>query len=142
NSSATGVFQRLADNNGRGLIFESEGDTLGNGFKSDYGNYSVGFRKACHHETISFYRRTEREYVDLQQPCLSTVLSCTPGQVLGLIPSAENGLFSRFLFYHLEMDPTRKDTFRNKNKGELLDYYHQLGQEFCEFSELLCKQPP
>ena len=142
NSSATGVFQLLADNDGRGLIFESEGDTLSLIFKSDYGNYSDGFRKAFHHETISFYRRTEREYVDLQQPCLSTVLSGTPGQVAGLIPNAENGLFSRFLFYHLELDATWKDTFRNKNNGELQDYFHQLGQEFCQFHELLCRQPP
>src|SRR5690606_1520461 len=112
NSSATGVFQLLADNDGRGLIFETEGDTLSNIFKSDYGNYSDGFRKAFHHETISYYRRTDREYVDLMAPCLSTVLAGTPGQVHGLIPSSENGLFSRFLFYHMELEAVWKDTFR------------------------------
>src|SRR5690606_20240809 len=66
----------------------------------------------------------------------------TPAQINGLIPSAENGLFSRFLFYHLELDLTWKDTFRNKNKKDLLDYYHQLGLNFYKFHELLCKQPP
>ena len=93
NNSTTGVFQLLADNDGRGLIFETEGDTLAQAFKTDYGNYSDGFRKAFHHETISYYRRTDREYVDIENPCLSTVLSGTPKQIAALIPNAENGLF-------------------------------------------------
>ena len=46
NNSTTGVFQLLSDNEGKGLIFETEGDTLAQAFKSDYGNYSDGFRKA------------------------------------------------------------------------------------------------
>ena len=46
NSSATAVYQTLNENNGIGLIFETEGDTLANTFNSDYGNYSDGFRKA------------------------------------------------------------------------------------------------
>ena len=81
NNSVTGVYQLISDNKGRGLIFETEGDTLAQAFKSDYGNYSDGFRKAFHHETISYYRRTDREYVDIEKPCLSTVLSGTPKQV-------------------------------------------------------------
>lgn len=50
NNSTTGVFQLLFDNEGRGLMFETEGDTLAQAFKTDYGNYSDGFRKAFHHE--------------------------------------------------------------------------------------------
>ena len=67
NNSTTGVFQLLFDNEGRGLMFETEGDTLAQAFKTDYGNYSDGFRKAFHHETISYYRRTDREYVDIER---------------------------------------------------------------------------
>ena len=37
NSSATSVYQVLNDNQGVGLMFETEGDTLANTFKSDYG---------------------------------------------------------------------------------------------------------
>lgn len=51
NSSATAVYQVLGDNDGQGIMFETEGDTLANTFSSDYGNYSDGFRKAFHHET-------------------------------------------------------------------------------------------
>ena len=46
NSTSTVVYQILAQNDGVGLLFETEGDTLANAFKSDLGNYSDGFRKA------------------------------------------------------------------------------------------------
>lgn len=103
NSSATAVYQVLNDNGGTGLMFETEGDTLANTFGSDYGNYSDGFRKAFHHETISYIRRKDREYVNIKSPRLSTLLTGTPRQILNLITDAENGLFSRFIFYFLDL---------------------------------------
>lgn len=137
NNSVTGVYQLISDNEGKGLIFETEGDTLAQAFKSDYGNYSDGFRKAFHHETISYYRRTDREYVDIEKPCLSTVLSGTPKQVATLIPNAENGLFSRFMFYYMNIKPTWKNVFSsNKNVG-LDDYYSQLGNQFLDLYKTL-----
>ena len=130
NNSVTGVYQLISDNEGRGLIFETEGDTLAQAFKSDYGNYSDGFRKAFHHETISYYRRTDREYVDIERPCLSTVLSGTPKQIQALVPSAENGLFSRFMFYYMNIKPTWKNVFQTDTTNGLDEYYDQLGKEF------------
>jgi hypothetical protein len=101
NNSSTGLFQNLNDDQGVGLLFETEGDTLAQTFKSEHGNYSDGFRKAFHHETISYNRRKDREYVELVTPKLSALLSGTPKQVSALVPSAENGLFSRFIFYYM-----------------------------------------
>lgn len=130
NNSSTGAYQLLGDSDGRGLIFETEGDTLALAFKSDYGNYSDGFRKAFHHETISYYRRTDREFVDIENPCLSTVLSGTPKQVPALIPDAENGLFSRFIFYTMNTRPEWKDVFANPTDNGLDDHFEALGVEF------------
>jgi hypothetical protein len=130
NNSTTGVFQLLFDNNGSGLIFETEGDTLAQAFKSDYGNYSDGFRKAFHHETISYYRRTDREYVDIERPCLSTVLSGTPKQVSALIPSAENGLFSRFIFYYMNVHLVWKDVFADQAGTGLEEHFVELSKVF------------
>lgn len=141
NNSVTGVYQLISDNKGRGLIFETEGDTLAQAFKSDYGNYSDGFRKAFHHETISYYRRTDREYVDIEKPCLSTVLSGTPKQVATLIPNAENGLFSRFMFYYMNIKPTWKNVFSSNNNVGLDDYYSQLGNEFLGLYKTLKNNP-
>jgi len=36
-TGSTGAYQLLGDSDGRGLIFETEGDTLAHAFKSDYG---------------------------------------------------------------------------------------------------------
>ena len=119
NSSATMIYQILAENGGQGLMFETEGDTLANIFASDYGNHSDGFRKAFHHEPISYMRRKDHEYVELMQPKLSTVLSGTPRQIAALIPDAENGLFSRFLFYYVDFQLTWLNVF--SGQGDALD---------------------
>ena len=137
NNSSTGAYQLLGDSDGKGLIFETEGDTLAHAFKSDYGNYSDGFRKAFHHETISYYRRTDREFVDIESPCLSTVLSGTPKQVSALIPNAENGLFSRFIFYYMNINPVWKNVFASTTDNGLDDYFETLGNEFYELYKLL-----
>ena len=139
NSSSTGVFQLLSENEGRGLIFETEGDTLSQIFKSDYGNYSDGFRKAFHHETISYYRRTDREYVDIESPSLSAILSGTPQQIASLIPNAENGLFSRFVFYYMDINLVWKDVFSFSSGNALDDYFKQLGERFyCLYEIFQC----
>ncbi len=130
NNSATGLFQILNDNNGSGLIFETEGDTLALTFKSEHGNYSDGFRKAFHHETISYNRRKDREYVEINNPRLSALLSGTPKQVSALIPSSENGLFSRFMFYFMNVRPVWNDVFANSSDQTLDNYFYHLGHQF------------
>jgi hypothetical protein len=140
NNSATGAFQLLNDNEGRGLIFETEGDTLSQAFKTDYGNYSDGFRKAFHHETISYYRRTDREFVEIEKPSISCLLSGTPKQISALIPNAENGLFSRFMFYYMNIKPSWKNVFEKKTENGLGEYFDELAGEFLLFYETLLKQ--
>ncbi|HET6556666.1 MAG TPA: DUF3987 domain-containing protein, partial [Prolixibacteraceae bacterium] len=141
NSSSTGVFQLLADNEGQGLIFETEGDTMAQSFKSDYGNYSDGFRKAFHHESISYYRRTDREYVEIDQPCLSAMLSATLQQLFCLIPSAENGLFSRFMFYFMNMKTKWQDVFSTGDSQAMEEHFNALGQEFMSLYTTLGEGP-
>lgn len=139
NNSATGFFQLLNDNKGEGMIFETEGDTIAGAFKSDYGNYSDGFRKAFHHEPISYYRRTDREYVDIDKPCLSALLTGTPRQIFSLIPDAENGLFSRFMFYTMDIKPVWADVFDGNNSGDLDEYFKDLGLELFQLHKELKK---
>lgn len=79
NSSASAFINTLSDNDGVGLMFETEGDTLTQTLKSDYGNYSDTLRKAFHHEPVSLCRRKDREFIELDCPKLSVVLDGTPG---------------------------------------------------------------
>ena len=141
NSSATSVYQVLNDNGGVGLIFETEGDTLANTFKSDYGNFSDGFRKAFHHEMISYTRRKDREFVELTKPRLSALLSGTPKQILALIPDAENGLFSRFIFYNMNLRLEWRDVF-SECAVSLDDYFIDLGQRYFQFYQTLQQSQP
>jgi len=141
NSSATSVYQVLNDNGGVGLIFETEGDTLANTFKSDYGNFSDGFRKAFHHEMISYTRRKDREFVELTKPRLSALLSGTPKQILALIPDAENGLFSRFIFYNMNLRLEWRDVF-SEGAVSLDDYFIDLGQRYFQFYQTLQQSQP
>ena len=137
NASATSVFQILNDNDGVGLIFETEGDTLAQSFKSEHGNYSDGFRKAFHHETISYVRRRNREHVELLQPKLSAIFSGTPRQVFTLIPDAENGLFSRFMFYSMPVKIEWLNVFDTKSSRTLDTQFDFFAQRFLNVHNFL-----
>lgn len=141
NNSATGFLEILGDSDKRGLIFETEGDTLAKAFKSDYGDFSDGFRNAFQHEPISYYRRTDKEYVEIDRPCLSALLSGTPKQITTLIPNAENGLFSRFVFYVMNMKLIWKDVFASKTENGLDVHFEKLGNEFYSLYQTLQANP-
>lgn len=141
NSSATRLFQLLSENEGRGLIFETEGDTMAQALKADHGNYSDGLRKGFQHEAISYSRRTERELVEILCSCIAAVMSGTPEQVARLIPSAENGLFSRFIFYHMSVRVVWKDVFAANKQKKLEAYFDQLGLEFLPLYKALNEHP-
>src|SRR5690606_2887486 len=130
NISSSGMLQLLSENDCQGLIFETEADTLTASFRSDYGNFSDTLRRAYQHEPISYYRKTDREYVYLNQPKLATVLSGTPRQVVSLIQDAENGLFSRFLFYYFSLDPVWKDVFAKNGARGIENHFLDLGEDF------------
>lgn len=142
NSSATALFQTLNDNEGQALMFETEGDTLTTTFRSEHGNYSDGLRKAFHHEPITYNRRKDREYVEITMPRLSVLLSGTPRQVGALIPDAENGLFSRFLFYNLPLRPVWNDVFAGNDDDTLDSRFLRLGGRFFQFYTRLLKAGP
>lgn len=99
NSSATSCYQALSDNDGWGITFETEADTLSTTLASEYGDFSDGLRKAFHHEPITYRRRKEREHIKIEEPRWAVMLTCTPGQIPLLFKSIENGLGSRFVFY-------------------------------------------
>ena len=114
NASSTAIYEDLANNNGEGITIETEADSLSTTLKSDYGNFSDGLRKAFHHERISYSRRANKEHVCINNPKWSVMLTGTPGQVTNLIPSSENGLFSRFLFLLSKREGAWRNVFSKK----------------------------
>lgn len=133
NSSASAFIKTLADNNGTGLMFETEGDTLSQTLKSDYGNYSDTLRKAFHHEPVSLCRRKDREHLEIDCPKLSAVLAGTPGQVRNLIPDSENGLFCRFMFFNVRFEKGIRDVFAvTDSKQSKTEAFRLLGEQYKE----------
>ena len=96
-NSGTGVLENLIEADGVGLICETEADTV----STDYGHWSDTLRKCYDHDRLAFNRRMNHEYLECMKSFLSVLLSGTPAQVKPLIPSAENGLFSRQMFYYM-----------------------------------------
>ena len=123
NSTTSGLTQLLEQQGGNGLIFETEGDALGNIFKSEHGNYSNLLRNAFHHETISQYRKTDNKYTYIDEPKVSVLISSTQNQLRGIIPSSENGLFSRFMFVNTIRIEEFSDVFAvgENNRAKIFD---------------------
>jgi len=141
NSSKSGLIELLAIN-GRGLIFETEADTLTDIFKQDYGNFSDILRSAYHHEDIRFYRRQDKEFYEIEEPKLSVLLSGTPDQLKKLVPQVENGLFSRFMYFGLETDSTFKNVF-DTSGGDLDKHFREIGESLRElFKQLYHTKEP
>ena len=88
-------YQTLAKQHGRGYIHESEGSVITDIWRSSTANYNTALRKAAEHETISRARCKEASVIE--NPQLSMVLTGTFSQYKALVPSIENGYFSRLL---------------------------------------------
>lgn len=100
-NSGAGMLENLMDADGAGLICETEADTVSTAIGSDYGHWSDTLRKSFDHERLAYNRRTNHEYRECRASYLSILISGTPAQVKPLIPSTENGLFSRQVFYYM-----------------------------------------
>jgi len=139
NNSASSFVQSLVENNGQGILFCTEADTLANSLSQDWGNYSDVLRCSFHHEPISLQRRAKREYLELEQPKVSVLLTGTKGQLFKLIPDTENGLFSRFAFYSFPAVPKFRDVFEDtEHKAE--NVFTELGRKIYDYRNRLLTQ--
>ncbi len=126
NTSYAKILWHLEQNEGTGIICETEADTLGNVFKQEWGSYSDMLRKSFHHERLSSSRKGNNEFTEVNAPSLSIALSGTPNQVTGLISSSEDGLFSRFIFYAFKVEQKWKDVSPNANNINLTEHFKVL----------------
>ena len=139
NNSSTGILENLMDVNGWGLICETEADTVSTAISTDYGGWSDTLRKVFEHDRLSYNRRTNHEYREISTSRLSVLLTGTPAQVRPLIPSAENGLYSRQLFYTMPHTEEWVDQFdcSPDNYDEL---FSRWGEEWKQVLDTLDQQ--
>ena len=94
-SSYPGFYRQLERQNGRGYIHESEGSVITDVWRSSVTNYNTALRKAAEHEPITRNRANDNSSIACPQ--LSVLLTGTFSQYRALVPSIENGYFSRLL---------------------------------------------
>ena len=129
NNTGTGILQNIMDSNGTGIIFETEADTISTAIGTDYGHWSHTLRRAFDHDFLSYNRRTDQEYREVKKSYLSILISGTPAQVKPLIPSAENGLFSRQIFYYMPAIHEWQDQFGTHNT-DMEKLFTAMGEEW------------
>jgi hypothetical protein len=129
NASNSSIIRHLQLNEGKGIICETEADTMGQAFKNDWGSYSDLLRKAFHHEKISISRKTNNEYFEINTPQLSIALSGTPKQIQNIIKSSEDGLFSRNIFYVFKTEARWLDPSPEGNLVNLSEHFEVLSQK-------------
>jgi hypothetical protein len=126
-NTGTGIQENIIDNDGHGLILEAEAEVLSAAIDSEYGRWSHILRKAFDHEFLSYNRRKDHEYRECDCLRLSVIICGTPGQLGKFIPGAENGLFSRQLFYFMPSQKEFLNMFHSDNKTDHTTLFMQWG---------------
>lgn len=131
NNTSSKLISSLQRNKKFGIIMDTEADTLTHALKSEWGNFSDSLRKVFHHECIELERKLNDEFIRIEKPCLSLVLTGTPGQIDSLLNNVENGLLSRFGFYIFSLELKWKNVFEI---GELPEeYYSAMSVDLLSF---------
>ena len=133
-SSYPGFYRRLDKQNGRGYIHESEGSVITDVWRASVANYNTALRKAAEHEPITRNRANNSSVIACPQ--LSVLLTGTFSQYKALVPSIENGYFSRLLtlivndqqaFNHQYVEPGKGSSVVMRVAAEqLYGLYEQL----------------
>lgn len=97
-SSYPAFFIALATQDGRGLLFETEGSVITDTWRTQAHSYNTALRQAAEHEAIR-RGRANQGIVQITNPQLSCLLTGTFDQFHALIPSVQNGFFSRLTTY-------------------------------------------
>lgn len=140
NISSTKVYQNLENSSNGLLIFDTEIDTITTSFKQHWGDFSDVLRKAFQHEGISIERIYNDILIEIEKPKLAICFSGTYDQLLPLIKSKNNGLFSRFMMYTFDLIPGFKDVF-GANDYKVSDIFDLKGSEIFRMYERLIKLP-
>lgn len=108
-STYPAFYEQLLEQNGEGLLFETEGSVITDIWKSGCTTYNTALRKAAEHEALSKNRLTTGE-TEITCPKVSMLLTGTFEQFRRLVPSVENGYFSRLNMLVLRDQPEFDET--------------------------------
>jgi len=127
NSSSAALLKLLKINNGKGIIIAPELDTLTKNFSQDWGTIDDMLRLAGENEDY-YSVRNDLVKIHIENLRFSLLLSGTHLQILNLINSPTNGLFSRFLFFELKKQYGFTDPFE-EHKMEKVNLMDEIGKK-------------
>lgn len=129
NSSSAAFIERMVGSKERVVLFETEADTISTILKQEWGSYSEIMRAAFHHESVSINRKGKDGLYEMENPRLSIAISGTPSQVISLVKSVEDGLFSRFIYYIFSDSIHWKDVSPSNKRINRDQFYKNLSKE-------------
>ena len=133
-STLPAFYKVLEEQGGCGYLHESEGSVITDIWRTSVANYNTVLRKAAEHETIS--RNRCKGASEIKSPRLSMLLTGTFGQYKALVPSVENGYFSRLMTMVIRgTNPFNKAYVSSKGTQSLIP--RQVGRQLLRVYEQL-----
>jgi hypothetical protein len=141
NTSYAKIIYHLEQNDGAGLIIESEADDVGKVMKKEWGDYSTLMRKSSDNEGVSSSKKNNDEYIDVRTSKLSMALTGTYDQLPGIVPSAENGTYSRLVLYVFDRQIGWRDVSpQAENRVNYDKHFEELSETVLKMTEFLEKK--
>lgn len=135
--SSASLVDLIEKNDGFGLIFDSEAQTILNTFKQDWGaNLTSMLLKTFENEPLELARKSLKSMIAIPEPRLSVLLTGNPEHLLGLVKSITNGLYSRFCIYQTQKIGWM-DMKQNENDKNYLDGYESMSVIVNQINERL-----
>ena len=137
-STLAAWYKALEEQGGIGYMHESEGSVITDIWRNAAANYNTALRKAAEHEAIS--RNRVKGASEIACPKLSMLLTGTFSQYKALVPSVENGYFSRLLtLVERGSHPFEKSYVTAKSENSAIA--RQVGHQLLRTCENLMNAP-
>lgn len=137
-STLAAWYKALEEQGGIGYMHESEGSVITDIWHNAAANYNTALRKAAEHEAIS--RNRVKGASEIACPRLSMLLTGTFSQYKALVPSVENGYFSRLLtLVERGSHPFEKSYVTAKSENSAIA--RQVGHQLLRTCENLMNAP-
>jgi hypothetical protein len=124
--SSSALINLIDKNDGNGIIFDSEAQTILNAFKQEWGsNVATVLLKSFGNEPVELMRASLDSMISIPKPKLSVLLTGNPEHLNGLVKTITNGLYSRFCVFRTQKT-SWKDVNPEENAKNYLNGYVRL----------------
>jgi hypothetical protein len=134
--SSGAALKETLERSPHGVIFETELKTLANALGKGWGSFKDVLLKGFHNEDVKV-RRKEEPTIHIRNPAPSIGVSGTPGAFYDVFSGRDGGLFSRFAFYWLNVEPEWEDQFGSAGESALDEAKSQAAKRLLAFRRRL-----